>query len=724
MENLKEHEAHLRRWETQHGDPGTRWLPPQQKQESRTGSLSQSVLPAQSYHPSTDGFPQQGTSLADSPSHRLPLNRGLSEPTSPIRSGSALSNPSSRIRSAMSNSGIPSSSSYSTSPERGRDIARQMFNSPGKMTRSKTVAFADERVHLARQHHNLAGTALPVQSSPSTPTRAQVHHPDPHKRTRLFRAVSALEQTPPAMKLTASAAADDELSDSFSGCSDDEDALYGKGEELVSGHRGWRTERTRWNTDEGPDEGHSLEIRETVVVAPDESPILKTGQVADMSMDADWEDDDGGGKDGGDADRSLDARDMARKAMVRLEKEEYLLDAELPPDNIQSPTPSPTRSPHPKRLLSGMEEREGWAGRPEMIRPRTTSAVPSALSPSLNPRVSHSRVRSASPVKSSPSMMGRLQSAMSFGSPPSSRPRTKPSILSREGHIPTSQSLSSSSLPSSPASLLQERHQIRHKTAQSVVVQPTTSRSTSVMGFPFPRLPTPTEEELRWSGVLTAAKVTTMSRAAAVMTHIPSNGSSSGSGRRFGGPSDRGLEATTPSSECLPSRTSSFSGSSTGAAGAKAGLRPTTTEHDRPRHKSNLSTSSISTESSLMTQSSTASSKGMPLSVKSKIAQLEARNRALRSFSTVSPLSIEEEGEGQIIRKSQSAFAMTGHAGGRSKGPAVLCGGLEIDNRSSVSSVYSTVFEESLPPAPAGFNSPMFRQTSAQGKWVAELKRK
>ncbi|KAG8881138.1 hypothetical protein FRB97_009834 [Tulasnella sp. 331] len=711
MENIDQHDEQLRRWELRHGDQPIQWRALNQNGNGH----SQRLMPSsQSDHPIQTASRSNASQIPhSSPQSRHHPQRGYSEPSSPSRSAAYISSPnrSSPTRSAMSQRGFPTREH----PERGREIARDMFHQMvGTMTRSKTVAFADEYPQLAQassQQQPAHRSAPPTQLSfhISTPSFSPQKQPKSQKHARLMRAVSMVEQTPPVMKLTASVAADDEMSDSSSGGSDPDEAIYWKGEESISAVAHDQRGKVRQRMDHSVEERDTSDIEERVVVAPMasmDSLLTSTAEDGDMSRDAGWDDPAGVQLP---ADQSLDARDLARAVAGRLGEDENLMLAELPIGEVRSRSPSPLRSPLPSIRRPQEQERVPGSQRasPSRTMVQQVHALPLAVPSDLQVRT-----RSLSPVKSSASYMGRLQSAMVFNGPISSHSTTP--LTSPHTNLQPS-SYAAMGLPScsSPHAGINSQRTttdfFSRTTSQTTALRPNASRTASTpTGFPFPHIGPSAEEDPRWSGVPTTAKITTMSHAAAVMTNIPSSGSSTGSTSRSAHMHSDRESAVTTHLENDHSQTSSQSESST---------RPM--KISRPGHKSNLSASSVSTESSLVTQSSTtSSSRGMPSSVKSKIAQLEARNRALRAFSTVGGMVIDEEVAGEPpMQNNHSTFTMMAER------EADVVGGkhddLVIDNRtsvtSSVGSAYSDIFQGSRPASmKGGFNSPMFRQMPGQ----------
>ncbi|KAG9011312.1 hypothetical protein FRB93_003114 [Tulasnella sp. JGI-2019a] len=699
VESLKYHEEQLRRGDLNNGEQLMQWGLPNHTAMTHPRSTTSSGCS----HPNQITRCMDASQTPLSPPHRSAqqLQCGHMEPCSPNRL-TRISTPksSSPTRSAMPRRGLSMGHNSPQSSERGRDSARDTFHPAiTTMARSKTVAFADDYPQLTQvsvQREPAHRSAPPTQTSFNIPLSPTPHKPPkPRKGARLMQAVPMAEQTPPAMKLTASTAADDEMSEPGS---DSGEAIYGRDEPLISAAN---RQHFRRKMDQVVEQRGSSNIDGTVMIAPLNPPFLGTLQEGDVNTDSDW------GESQGDMhlpeDRSLDARDMAKAVIRKLGEDENLLLAELPiVENPTSQAPSSARSPPPMQWPQATER----LSRSQRAIPAKSMTQKTHASPTAAALKQQSRARSVSPVKSSASYTGRLQSA--FDGWTASRLSTPLALP----HIVPSSSHSILGLPSS--SPPQSIHSMQWRTTYSdsnwtpahvSAPQSSVSRAASTPGFPFPRVMTPAGEEAGWSGAPITSKVATVSRAAVVMTNIPSNTSGAGSGfRSTHAQSERGMVATA-ALEHAPSRMLNQSKES-------ATIFPT--KISRPGHKGSFSTSSVSTESSLVTQSSTtSSSRGMPSSVKSKIAQLEARNRALKAVRGIP--TDGEESDGLPIRKSHSAFTM--FRGAQSE--LVTREHNDLDDQTlisnSVSSAYSDVFHGEMPTSmDRGFNSPMFRQMARQ----------
>ncbi|KAG8923765.1 hypothetical protein FRC00_005880 [Tulasnella sp. 408] len=481
--------------------------------------------------------------------------------------------------------------------------------------------------------------------------------------------------SPIGMKLTTSAAADDEMESESesSGYTDDDGAIYGTVDSVLFSH----------NTDRAqPRDGdQSFEVDARQLVST--SPILGTALAGDMSRDGIWEEHEG--------DRSLDAEELTEQAAMRLGEEEYLLDASLP---MVGDAKGSRFTSSPSLMLEG-----------KLPSPQHTNAADAGRS---SPSKMHLSGNSDTARR-----MDRSQSAMVFSSsrypsfhasgitPPKPKPRTQPRPVT---------SFSVGDIVPRP---VHERMLSEHDGYPE--------GSMVVGGFPFPPVPGPTEEEARWSGVPTTAQITKVSRGFAVMTLLPAP-QLSNDGHAS---SQTQASPARPSSQASIIRPDSYSRSALSSSRTVQGIP----ELRRSRHKSNLSLSSISTDSSLQTQTSaTSSTRGVPTSVKSKIAQLEARNRTLRSFSTVGTPS-GDESDLSGVRKSWSTLAMSQQF--RHKGSSVtdLRKSAVPEDSASVSSSDSRYSGELMGSRLGriyheGFHSPVFKKPSSQGKWVAELKKK
>ncbi|KAG8921447.1 hypothetical protein FRC01_000251 [Tulasnella sp. 417] len=211
-----------------------------------------------------------------------------------------------------------------SSPHRGRARAQEMLEGqPPTVSRSKTVAFVDElqsqAVHsqshsrpTARGHFFPSGSPRrPVAPEPTVTRSGSVPLQPPR-----FPYMTGPSPTfsPIGMKLTASAAADDEMESESesSGYTDDDGAIFRTvGSVLLS----QAADRTQPRDGDQSFEVDARQLRSA-------SPITETALAGDMSRDGVWEERDG--------DRSLDAGELTEQAAIRLGKEEYLLDTSLP----------------------------------------------------------------------------------------------------------------------------------------------------------------------------------------------------------------------------------------------------------------------------------------------------------------------------------------------------------------------------------------------------------
>ncbi|KAG9016344.1 hypothetical protein FRB90_003218 [Tulasnella sp. 427] len=710
MQNVRQHEEQLRLWESSHGKAaeGQRKMgieassvsrnstsqsqqgqqPPPQRSMTPVGQRSTTPT-SQRHQPQLQCDGLSSTSVMVSPT-RSAMRASTSTQSSPTRWPQQLSynypgtaTPFRQPSPTRSVSQASPTRSILSSPERGKARAQEMFGGgPPTVSRSKTVAFADDlRLQEGRTQSHSRNTTRSQIFPSGTPNKSQM------LATAITRSESVPLQNPKlrhlaepsptfspvGMKLTASAAADDEMDtgSESSGYTDDDDAIYGTvGSALVS-HRTPARTSTR-----AADQSFEVKVDQLVSA----SPIIETGLAGDMSRDGIWEEQD-------EEDRSLDAEELTEKAAIRLGKEEYLLETSLP--MIGDPTGSQvTASPSPT-LESN---------------PPLWERVDGGRS---SPRKTQSQEKT-----NTPRGMGRSQSALLF---------------------------SASRYPSFHASaIVQPRPQVRTQprpvtsfSVGDVVPRPARGRthansgphsagSMVVDGFPFPPVPPPTEEEARWSGVPTTAQITKVSRGIAVMTSLPTPTR----------PRDRLSSSQTQASPTRPHSQASTTGSERHHRSVLSLSTPTEgiPELRRSRHKSNLSISSNSTDSSLLTQTSTtSSSRDVPLSVKTKIAQLEARNKALRAFSTVTTPS-GDESDGSGIKKSWSTLVMPKQSHYRTASSIDLRSSAAPEDSASVSSCDSR-YSGDMRASRIGrieheaFNSPVFKKSSSQGKWVAELKK-
>ncbi|KAG8947872.1 hypothetical protein FRC04_010230 [Tulasnella sp. 424] len=693
MHNVREHEEQLRLWERSHGpaagggsplrSTGSQLQqPPQQRSMTSIGHRSTTPT-SQRHQPRNSSHGLSASTSAMSSPTRSAMRVPTSAQSSPNRwpqpsynyPGTATPfHQSSPTRSVGQTS--PTRSILS-SPERGRARAQEIFGGQAPtVSRSKTVAFADELRPQVAHNKSYSMVTAHSQSSPNGGSRKPVA-PAPvvtrsesvpllHPKLR-HMAEPSPTFSPIGMKLTASAAADDEMdSDSeSSGYTDDDRGIYGAVDSAL-------LSRTPTQTRLG-DGDQSFEVDHDRVGSA--SPILGTALAGDMSRDGMWEEHEG--------DRSLDAEELTEQAAIRLGKEEYLLETSLP-------------------MIGGANGSQ-FTSSPSPIRPTDVTDVGQSSPSKMRVPGDSSTARS----------MGRSQSAMVF---------------------------SSSRYPSFHASAIvqpkpQTRIQPRPVTSFSVgdvIPRPGRERipanrnghpdgSMIIDGFPFPPVPAPTEEEARWSGVPTTAQITKVSRGVAVMTSLPVQQRSSDRQAT----SEVQPSPARPPSQASVTRPEGHSRSTLSSSTTARGIP----EFRRSGHKSNLSMSSISTDSSLHTQTSTtSSSRGVPSSVKTKIAQLEARNRALRSFSTVGPPS-GDESDASSVRKSWSTLNMSRHYQYKGSSVEDLRRSVVPEDSVSVSSADSRYSGDLTVSRlgriePEAFRPPAVKKSGSQGKWVAELKKK
>ncbi|KAG8911890.1 hypothetical protein FRC01_005425, partial [Tulasnella sp. 417] len=632
MYNARECEEHLRLWESSHGPA------------SGGGSSSRSAG-SQQHLRSVTSVEQRIATPTSQPRQHQSQSHGLSASTSampsPTRSAvrsSAQSSPNRWPEPSYNHPGAATSfrqpsptrsdgqasptRSILSSPDRGRARAQEMVGGQSStVSRSKTVAFVDElhsqAGHTQSQPRATARSHFFPSGSPSRPaapeptvTKSGSVPLQPPK----IRCMTGPSPTfsPIGMKLTASAAADDEMESESesSGYTDDEGAIFRTVDSVLLSQAADRTQ---------PRDGdQSFEVDARQLGSA--SPIIETALAGDMSRDGVWEKHDG--------DRSLDAEELTEQAAIRLGKEEYLLDTSLPM----------VGDAHGSRFTSS----PGLMFEGKLSSPQHTNATDAG-------RSSPSKMR-ADRTSDTARRIDRSQSALVF---------------------------SSSRYPSLHASTIiqpKPRTQPRPVTSFSVgdvIPRPVRDQVFAERGghpedsmVAFPPVPEPIEEEARWSGMPTPAQITKASRSFAVINSLPAQRSSNdghATSQTQGYPSQ-------PSSQASMMRPDAYSRSTLTSSTTVQGIP----ELRRSRHKSNLSTTSISTASSLRTQTSaTSSTRSVPTSVKSKIAQLEARNRPLRSLSTVSTPS-GDESDASGVKKSWSTLTMSRqfqYKGSSVKGP-------------------------------------------------------
>ncbi|KAG9041145.1 hypothetical protein FS837_012686 [Tulasnella sp. UAMH 9824] len=694
MHNVREHEEQLRLWERNHGSAsgGSPSAGPQQQIRSTTpvGQWDAPPISQPRPHPNQSHGLSASTSAMPSPT-RSAMRAPASTQSSPNRwpqpsyNYPGTATPFHQPSPTRSTGQASPTRSILSSPDRGRARAQELFGGqPPTVSRSKTVAFADELRSQSghSQSHSRAtarGHFFPT-GSPSRPvapapvvTRSESlpsQHPGLRSMTELSPRFS-----PIGMKLTTSAAADDEMESGSesSGYTDDDGAIYGTVDSVLLSH----------NTDRAqPRDGdQSFEVDAGQLGSA--SPILDTALAGDMSRDGVWEEHEGN--------RSFDAEELTEQAAMRLGEEEYLLDASLP---LVGDAKGSRFTSSPSLMLGG-----------KLSSPQHTNTVGAGLSSLSKMHVSGN--------PDTARRMDRSQSAMVFSSSrypsfhasgiaqPKPKPRTQPRPVT---------SFSVGDIVPRPVHerMLSERD--GHPEGSMVVG-----------GFPFPPVPGPTEEEARSSGVPTTAQITKVSRGFAVMTSLPVH-QRSNDGHTS---SQTQASPARPSSQASIIRPDSQSRSAFSSSTTLQGIP----ELRRSRHKSNLSISSISTDTSLQTQTSaTSSTRGVPTFVKTKIAQLETRNRTLRSFSTVGTPS-GDESDLAGVRKSWSTLAMSRQF--RHKGSSVtdLRKSVVQEDSESVSSSDSRYSGE-LTGSRLGridheaFHFPVFKKSCSQGNRVAELKKK
>lgn len=692
MHNVREHEEQLRLWERSHvfpsGGSPSRSAGPQQQIRSTTPVGQRSTTPTSQprHHPNQSHGLSASTSAMPSPT-RSAMRAPASTQSSPNRwpqpsyNYPGIATPFRQPSPTRSAGQASPTRSILSSPDRGRARAQEMFGGqPPTVSRSKTVAFADElRSHsghsqshsraTARSHFFPTGSpSRPVAPAPAV-TRSE-SLPSQHPKIRSMTEPSP-RFSPIGMKLTTSAAADDEMESESesSGYTDDDGAIYGTVDSVLLSHN---TDRAR------PRDGdQSFEVDAGQLIST--SPILDTALAGDMSRDGVWEEHEG--------DRSLDAEELTEQAAMRLGEEEYLLDGSLPVvgDGKGSRFTSSASMMLEGKLPSSQPTKNADAGR----------SSPSKIHLSGNSETARRMDRSQSAMVFSSS---RYPSFHSSGiTQPKPKPRTQPRPVT---------SFSVGEIVPRPVHERMVAGYDGHAEGSMVVG-----------GFPFPPVPEPTKEETRWSGVPRAAQITKVSQDFAVMTSLPvqqrsNDGHASSQTQR-------------PSSQASIIRPDSHSRSALPSSTTVQGIP----QLRRSRHKSNLSISSISTDSSLQTQTSkTFSTRGVPISVKSKIAQLEARNRTLRSFSTVGTPS-GDESDLSGVRKSWSTLAMSQQFQHKGSSVTDLRKSAVPEDSASVSSSDSRYSGE-LTGSRLGridheaFHSPVFKKPGSQGKWAAELKKK
>jgi len=534
---------------------------------------------------------------------------------------------------------MPASTSMSSIPKhRGRDIAKEMFGRSSSaqktaLPQGKSVAFADEWTTLApvrRYGAPLGGSASPVSAMPRSSTRPlHIIHRDrpgvitssptrPQLRNRPATAPNVALSTSLMKQASTSGGADDEFT-SESGYSDnrDDERIYGEDERVDIGRAMMKqgslissststSEEVTTPFDRTPDVGEVEEFG---------SPILRSEKEGDMSRDGNWEIDGNERVDGhtpisgksrscgvvGDGivtapDRSFSAAEMMGNG---LKEHEHLLDTTLPQlreedesffvtstrrqtdSNMTRSQPFRVVNPDDK-LPARLEQAQEWRDSSRDSRPTPILRTRSAFAAST-PSVTHH--------KSSASM----RESVGFVNKPSSTQGVR---------------FAPPRFNSAPKTNLR--------------------KSRSSIGFSFPHEESPLvgqEDPTRWSGVVASAQVVTMSRAPAVtksstMPAFTAQSSSRGNARTV----PLNINNSPPLSP-IPRPTIPL---------------PTDSRLLRPHHRSTLSSSSASTDSSLRTRSSETTSSSyssahgrvaLP-SVQNKIAQLEARSRALRAFST------------------------------------------------------------------------------------------
>ncbi|KAG8927605.1 hypothetical protein FRC01_007180 [Tulasnella sp. 417] len=336
MYNAREHQEQLRLWESSHGP-------------ASGGDSSARSAGSQQQLRSTTSVEQRTATLTSQPRQYQSQSHGLSASTSamssPTRSAmraatSAQSSPNRwpepsynypgtatpfRLPSPTRSAGQASPTrSILSSPDRGRARAREMLEGqPPTVSRSKTVAFVDElhsQAGHSQSHSRATGRShLFPSGSPKRPlaleptvTRSGSLPLQPPK----FPCMTGPSPTfsPIGMKLTASAAADDEMESESesSGYTDDDRATFRTVDSVLLSQTADRTQPGDWDKSFEVDAGQLGSA----------SPIIETALAGDMSCDGIWEEHDG--------DRSLDAEELTEQAAIRLGKEEYLLDTSLP----------------------------------------------------------------------------------------------------------------------------------------------------------------------------------------------------------------------------------------------------------------------------------------------------------------------------------------------------------------------------------------------------------
>ncbi|KAG8901856.1 hypothetical protein FRB99_005033 [Tulasnella sp. 403] len=630
MDNLQDHEEQLKLWEANHGP----------RSDVQQHPLSLRQLPDRPVQPQNSSHTLPRSAQRPPPLHNFATigHRGQQPPFS-APPDITRSQPS-RIPAVP----LPTSSlRHSRSREMGRS---QGDSTRPNIARSKTVAFVDDQPprdrRLGSERGGLSTTHPKSKQKAISTALANPLFPDSQRAPRPVHKQERVFDSPAEMVLTASAAADDELSESD----------YEGGDLPYLGDYRRVNPRQPQRIDGLPSNSYDHASRPLDKDLGGPSPISdipstshnRTGQCCV--------------EEGNDSNHSFETEEMIR-AVDQIAKEDYLPDTTLPVDTsldtpypgIGTPRPAPPfpLHEHRRQLPSTDMSYEGDSPsstptRPEVNRPIARSYIIAGPRPPQSS--SHNRTRSVTQLQSGIPMANRSSSSLSVNA---RLPR-----LRTVGHPARSQSYDDQGVM--PLAQLELPH-------------------TGAAGL--------------------------ISNAA---TLLPSVSTTGGHSSLYGLARD-------------------------GSSGFIPSTSPESSHRKRANHRSNHSLSSISTETSDQTRTSgTSSSRDVPCSVRSKIAQLEARNRALKAISSYSGSPGSDNPVlATLMRQSTSTY---GHPSPVSPSKAAR-GETLADDAASMGSTDSRCSEIrrnhddiQREAVSDGFYSPIFRKSHTPGKWVAELKGK